>query len=102
MSHTPGPWRFQQDGSEPYWSVDMPRIGGKEYGSFNAMVYTTEADARLIACAPELLDALRLGLEWAESDGEPDDSNLIGWMERAFRVAARAALAKADGVTGES
>jgi len=58
MSHTPGPWRFQQDGGEPYWSVDMPRPDGEEYGSANAMVYTNEADARLIAAAPDLLAAL--------------------------------------------
>jgi hypothetical protein len=36
----------------------MPRPGGEEYGSANAMVYTNEADARLIAAAPELLAAL--------------------------------------------
>ena len=59
MAHTPGPWRFAQDGREPYWNVDMPmQDGSPGYGFANAMVYTTEEDARLIAAAPELLDAL--------------------------------------------
>jgi hypothetical protein len=55
MTHTPGPWRFSQDGGEPYWSVAMPLCGGDGYGSGNAMVYTSESDARLIAAAPDLL-----------------------------------------------
>lgn len=52
---------------------------------------------RLLATAPDLLAALRMRLKWSESDGEPDDSPLIGWLERDFRPAARAAISKAEG-----
>lgn len=42
----------------------MPRQGGSPgYGSANAMVYTTEADAHVIAAAPELLAALKVAVE---------------------------------------
>lgn len=53
--------------------------------------------ARLIAAAPELLEAARLGLEWSDSDGAGDDSEMVGHGERAFRLAARSAIAKAEG-----
>lgn len=76
MAHTPGPWRFQQDGNEPYWSVDMPHTDGSgRYGAYNAMVYTTEEDARLVASAPELLERLRAmvsGLECECDTADPE------------------------------
>jgi hypothetical protein len=56
-----------------------------------------KADASLIAAAPELLAALRLAMEWSEDDGYPDDHCMVGPCERAFRQAARAAIAKAEG-----
>lgn len=65
------------------------------------MLYPVTLDG-LYGAAQDLLAAVRLGLEWAESDGESDESNLIGWMERAFRVAARAAIAKAEWRTSET
>ena len=91
MAHTPGPWRFAKDGHEPYWNVDMPLPGLPGYGYANAMVYTTEADARLIAAAPELLHELQHLLSmWEESIGwEPD------YMDMAD--SARKAIAKAEG-----
>ena len=59
--HTPGPWTFSEDGSGGNFRVsageigvvggcgccDSPWLGGENY----------EADARLIAAAPELLKA---------------------------------------------
>ena len=88
MEHTPGPWRFEQDGHEPYWNVDMPmQDGSPGYGYANAMVYTTEADARLIAAAPELLEVLdRCNNRWDDADEE--DNPALG-------QAIRAAIAKA-------
>jgi len=57
--------------------------------------------AKLIAAAPELLAALRLGMEWSEDDGYPDDDDMLSVGERLFRQAARAAIAKAEGRTDE-
>lgn len=70
--HTPGPWRYEpgRDGRPPYV------IRGTE-GGFVVVGMTAdrqEADARLIAAAPELLEALsvlyavaaeQLGDDWA-------------------------------------
>lgn len=67
MSHTPGPWRpvknpFRNEG----WFVLAGE--GAEGASVSAMIasqsisqgqFKTEADARLIAAAPELLAALK-------------------------------------------
>lgn len=54
-------------------------------------------DCRVISAAPDMLAALRLGLEWSEGDGLPDSDDLVTPPEKAFRAAARAAIAKAEG-----
>lgn len=51
----------------------------------------------VLEAAPDLLSALRLGMEWCENDGYPDDHCMVSDHERAFRQAARAAIAKAEG-----
>ena len=52
---------------------------------------------RLLAAAQHLLEAVKIGLEWSESDGTPDHSEQVGTGERAFRINARAAIAMAEG-----
>lgn len=59
MKHTPGPWtayndscaKCEEDGTQE-WGVTGPP------GGYHAP-FTNEADARLIAAAPELLEALQ-------------------------------------------
>lgn len=71
-THTPGPWRVDNNGGDR-WSVDfegpsssyIPITGGrKEPVAFavepTAYGTAVEANARLIAAAPELLEALRV------------------------------------------
>lgn len=62
--HTPGPWAYSADFSD-YDSIhtdfrldagDMEIIGG--CGCCGSPTISSEADARLIAAAPELLEAL--------------------------------------------
>jgi hypothetical protein len=91
--HTPGPWRFSQDGDEPYWHVDLPGPCGVRHGCGNAMVYTTEADARLIAAAPELLDALKEVADGCKYRLRKGDDN----GDRHTLRLCRAAIAKAEG-----
>jgi len=98
MAHTPGPWRFAQDGREPYWNVDMPmQDGSPGYGFANAMVYTTEEDARLIAAAPDLLAACH---KLIDSDAAVEEDERKHQLLLAKLLAAKA-IAKAEGVTME-
>jgi hypothetical protein len=90
--HTPGPWEIDwyicREGNKELWRV--PRSIGPAYVDHNhwAGNYITvdEANARLIAAAPDLLDALK---EAATVLG------LNGCFEAQNR--ARAAIAKATG-----
>lgn len=49
-----------------------------------------EANARLIAAAPELLEAC----QWFDTDRDPDDKGFAEWFDEA-RKQAREAIAKA-------
>lgn len=54
MSHTPGPWAYDQetDNSTDFWVFQSD-------GPVRVAVECSEADARLIAAAPDLLAALQ-------------------------------------------
>lgn len=89
--HTPGPWEW--DGSvwqydeqeEAPWLVQAPWHDVKSKAVLSGSIRcNTEADARLIAAAPELLEALQALL--AESV-----------YESMATATARAAIAKATG-----
>lgn len=113
MKHTPGPWRFY---TEPQPN-GCPIVGAK--GLMIAMLAhsikyddqheTAIANARLIAAAPDLLDAQTMGaslntpdfLDWIADRlvhvyGEPEGIDFVSSLrERAN--AGRAAIAKATG-----
>ena len=99
--HTPGRWRL--DGEEFNSFGNLIRIyvahedGGRICECFaNCLVKTDEAlraNARLIAAAPELLEALR---ELQRLAGGPV-GGVTQEMKRAAMDAARAAIAKAVG-----
>jgi hypothetical protein len=95
--HTPGPWECVEYGrgeasilSTPLrgtqqWVAHIHRIPGKD---IHRMVKTTEADARLIAAAPDLLEALKLCAVLIHDGNRQGDAAI---------EAARAAIAKATG-----
>jgi hypothetical protein len=91
VKHTPGPWIITQEsygtvirGAEVVRESDGYEYPFREYvaSTWGERSDTTDADARLIAAAPEMLDALRrasMALAWA-SDREPvliDDYNAV-------------------------
>ena len=106
MAHTPGPWElwFSEDsdnrgafvvrgGSKEPHGTDMV-IAKRDIGTPNGD--EGEANARLIAAAPELLDALKALREFALNEDvsvECDDSCELG----CIFCAAKAAIAKAEG-----
>lgn len=91
MSHTPGPWGCKNERDPkfiPLKAIYCERMGF-QIGFINTPDKQTceeaEANARLIAAAPDLLQAL----QWIADNG-PDDAYEL-------RDAARAAIAKATG-----
>jgi len=55
--HTPGPWWIEKDGSDEN-NNEVNVINGSD-GTMIVYGQANDADARLIAAAPELLDALQ-------------------------------------------
>lgn len=93
--HTPGNWIAKPMDSADWIDLvtDDPETCG---GSAHSLPFAScrhfnqEANARLIAAAPELLEALKLMRHWAEAD----QVNYTGDHPVAL---ARAAIAKATG-----
>jgi len=91
--HTPGPWVY-----EPYES-DAYRVKSEDYGGIallhdpirhdQGLMDEVEADARLIAAAPDLLERLIVATDWLADKGVPFD--------HVEMMRIRAAIAKATG-----
>jgi hypothetical protein len=102
VTHTPGPWHFKPARKHGgYWAAgDAHAVTAEDRGD-NWRGYVTgvlanspnaEANARLIAAAPEMLAALRLVVDLA--DNEAVESGDCRNPDNPF-VVARAAIAKA-------
>jgi hypothetical protein len=93
VAHTPGPWTaressLSQDGNLWFIHADITRAhSGRVAEAWN------EANASLVAAAPELLEALREVV--ASWDGTRD---VIGPTIKAKLARADAAIAKAEGL----
>ena len=92
--HTLGPWEASEGYPSDIWHVDMPSRGysvvvSRAEEDWDMAVEEVQANAHLIAAAPDLLDALETLL----LSTERDDMN---FRVRAM-AAAREAIAKAKG-----
>lgn len=103
--HTPGPWEcLPEEVDKPYIRIRGTRLGGRyRIANVDAPIYKgmqeREADAmanaRLIAAAPDLLEALQGVLPFMEA---AEDAGLVGDEGCYWPVeVARAAIAKATG-----
>lgn len=85
--HTPGPWYLEPKG--PGFYIQAAKENGDPFNV--AILNALPADARVMAAAPDLADALRDVIDWM--DTMVDRKNLAaGWLK--IEGAARAALAK--------
>jgi hypothetical protein len=86
--HTPGPWRVGGEYA-PQFVNELPTVRTHD-GKHIAYVYTESPDdARLIAAAPELLEALR-DLLRDEAICDDDSETLIATRNRAYTAVAKA------------
>lgn len=92
--HTPGPWR-EEFVSDKTWHKGVYDVNGNEVALVKVKSALTaqrrDADARLIAAAPDLLDALKTCLLIVEHLASESAPSTI--------AEARAAIAKATGDT---
>ena len=99
--HTPGPWFAVgaqveiEDDSVPDICTCDPQVMRQSHLDWHPR--TVEANARLIAAAPELLDVLELALR-AHGTMLLSDPPQDPWVSWAVEQKARAAIAKATGV----
>lgn len=104
MSHTPGPWsrqgQWQLRTDTGDW-VDAECMEAPKWGIIGAWLDASsdesEANARLVAAAPELLESCRRLLEIVEAEYEADEcpEDLDSW--RAAVQLASDAISKAEG-----
>lgn len=91
-SYTPGPWGL----AGRYHAPDYNWIAVGSNGCFTARVIDRDdagesmANARLIAAAPDLLEAVKLSLKWLDAETEDEGIRMPG-IEKL-----RAAIAKAE------
>jgi hypothetical protein len=94
MNHTPGPWTTRE--SPEHWGRVDVIIHSEATDVATAWQGGTEANranAKLIAAAPDLLEALEEALEdWEDSHFDEEYPSRIEWADKA-----RAALKKAKG-----
>lgn len=99
--HTPGPWNYFHTPNDPDFTYEVTEDVCAIYGGKSA-----DANARLIAAAPELLQALQELLEIHENPplfaGKTGEERMLILEQQSAKVhaalsASRAAIAKATG-----
>lgn len=108
--HTPAPWRFQHNGS---WQTNPYSVTASAKGVHSTTIaniparrsipsWEWESNARLIAAAPDLLDALHAVQKLMDFSSPPNENHITAtdcfgtlWEEAEAKV--RAAIAQATG-----
>ena len=104
MTHTPGPWIAAWDKDDHHiWAngCDIAFLPGEEQGyECGAKLKTLEANGKLMAAAPELLEALKALASTARTFSEcvPDKDKMWTSLDEDALTAALNAIAKATGV----
>lgn len=96
MKYTPGPWGFNAAGC--LTSHGLPTINKSNGHLLASLADTNAANAKLIAAAPDLLEALQETLDSLTQNLLLAHGNTASYIEQHPAVAsARAAIAKATG-----
>jgi len=111
--HTPGPWiahPWRHGSNDPRWRVIQLGSSGGSPGlavihpRWNAPADTAEANARLIAAAPELLAALiamvKTHVNYAIDEREYDEERPNQWLDDQCEEVGKAAVAAIAKATG--
>jgi len=102
--HTPGPWQIRRSSGRPYQIEAPAAVGNKNVTNWGGISRRTspegEANARLIAAAPELLSMLEAALGALE--GAAKEVDACSYMDDDFYednicTRIRAAITKAVG-----
>ena len=89
--HTPGPWKV--DGKSDYFRISAQAHGGQyTVIGISRGAIPSDADAQLLASAPELLEFAKAYLRGYKYDGGNDR-----WTDSELRDMAAKAVAKAEG-----
>lgn len=99
-SHTPGPWTAFYKAKYDEWHVSVPAYGpsAMKLALFPDGIPTkNQADAHLIAAAPDLLEALVRALHVYVGLANSGDCGNWNPEEETFVIFARAAINKARG-----
>lgn len=101
--HTPGPWRVSERGERtPYTEICVINAPGGEVEIITDNESSdTIADARLIAAAPEMYEALTAMLHRFEIYCGGPDNPYGGHTDGELLNRARSAIAKAEGTPTE-
>ena len=96
VKHTPGPWQWTQH-FDPTISIYKDGFGTLAR-LYDSAAGTGKANARLIAAAPDLLEALKTLVPMLD-EWHKEHPDCVGDKEPHAIKAARAAIAKATGKT---
>ncbi|HLG97201.1 MAG TPA: hypothetical protein VKX49_12890 [Bryobacteraceae bacterium] len=96
--HTPGPWRAEKvemPQTWDYWEISSDSEIVAEIDNTDRTTEVQEADARLVAAAPELLSSLRVIFDLSRNGS----SNVVDVDKRLLSIASecRQAITKAEG-----
>lgn len=95
--HTPGPWEARHWGAADHEMEDGETAFIVTAAESSGLLSRSNADARLIAAAPDLLAALKALLPVAEAFERQASKGAGGRRGGAVFAAVRAAIAKAEG-----
>jgi hypothetical protein len=96
-AHTPGPWQYENS-DETHWIVPDTEVRNGLWCVAQIYGPDVEANARLIAAAPDLLD-LAKDIAGLDHRYLAHGDNVLANALREWKAAARTAIAKAEGTS---